>query len=201
MSVQHPARKSASPQARRPAGSLACVVLDFDEAGHAASGAGSFLHPFAVERQPRRPAPFNPAAAFGGRDGGGTDTPEPPPPKAGLQATEPAGQRPKLVDVSSLMVDRRQPGYAKSTPLRRSLVTVPVLREKREWKRQWALRNPDKVREANARWRAAHPDKVRRQARLRMRRYRARRRIPAPATSSRNAATRFSSPGNYDREC
>ena len=44
----------------------------------------------------------------------------------------------------------------------------------REQKRKWARNHPEKVREANRLWRAGKEDKLRRQARLRMRRYRAR---------------------------
>lgn len=44
----------------------------------------------------------------------------------------------------------------------------------REAKRKWALNNPDKVRWANQAWRSINQTKVRRQARLRMQRYRAR---------------------------
>lgn len=40
----------------------------------------------------------------------------------------------------------------------------------------WASRNRDKVREANKRWRNVNAEKVRRQAKIRMQRYRARHR-------------------------
>jgi hypothetical protein len=43
----------------------------------------------------------------------------------------------------------------------------------REQKRKWANQNPWKVIEANRVWRAANESKVRRQAKERMRRYRA----------------------------
>jgi len=46
---------------------------------------------------------------------------------------------------------------------------------RREQKRRWALNNPDKVRWANQRWRSANESKIRRQARERMRRWRAKR--------------------------
>ncbi len=43
----------------------------------------------------------------------------------------------------------------------------------RDRKRDWARRNPGKVREASARWRAANASLARKQAAERMRRYRA----------------------------
>lgn len=51
-----------------------------------------------------------------------------------------------------------------------------------QWKHRlakyiWAKNNPEKQRQANRRWEALHPDKIRRQARLRMRRFRNRRHI------------------------
>jgi len=53
----------------------------------------------------------------------------------------------------------------------------------REWRRHWARKNPDKVREANHRWRAANVLKVRMQARERMRRWRARRKRGAKSAA------------------
>jgi hypothetical protein len=47
--------------------------------------------------------------------------------------------------------------------------------EIREAKRLWALNNPGKVKDANTRWRAGREDRLRRQARERMKRWRARR--------------------------
>jgi hypothetical protein len=45
----------------------------------------------------------------------------------------------------------------------------------RDRKRDWARKNPEKIREAAARWRAANSGLARRQAAERMRRYRAKR--------------------------
>jgi hypothetical protein len=55
--------------------------------------------------------------------------------------------------------------------------------EKRLAKWNWARNNPATVREANLRWRNANVEKVRRQARARMRRYRARRNTTGAGTT------------------
>jgi len=56
--------------------------------------------------------------------------------------------------------------------------------EKKEAKRDWQRRNPDKVRQANKDYRRWNQRKTNEQARVRMQRYRARlKRLVVPATT------------------
>jgi uncharacterized protein involved in type VI secretion and phage assembly len=61
--------------------------------------------------------------------------------------------------------------------------------QERERRRDWARRNPFKVKESNRRYRALRDDILRRQARERMRRWRAKHARLRALSTSRNAGT------------